>query len=152
VGVELCQALPTYLSERTASGHGSSLEYASPIEPAVLRTGSAPEFLTEERCFISEWSNSEADPSLSVARVRVEPGVATRWHALDGIAERYVILEGAGQVEVGGSIVEDVGPFDVILIPAGVPQRIRNIGTGDLVFLALCTPPFEQRSYRDLGR
>src|SRR3546814_13831640 len=34
--------------------------------------------LTEERCFLSEWSNHDDDPALSIARARVSPGVATR--------------------------------------------------------------------------
>src|SRR3546814_4640431 len=34
--------------------------------------------LTEERCFISEWSNHDDDPALSIARARVSPGVTTR--------------------------------------------------------------------------
>ena len=85
---------------------------------------------------------------LSVARARVQPGVTTSWHVLDGIAERYLILEGRGRVEVGRHLSEDVGPFDIVLIPQGEHQRIRNIGDGDLVFLAMCTPPFEHAAYR----
>lgn len=116
----------------------------------MIRTGNAPEFLTEERCSISEWLNSEADGALSIARARVLPGETTRWHALDGIAERYLVLEGQGRVEVGDSLVEDVRPYDVVLIPPGMRQRIANTGGGDLVFLALCTPPFRQDAYRDV--
>lgn len=37
---------------------------------------------------------------MSVARARVEPGRTTRWHRLEGIDERYLILEGCGLVEV----------------------------------------------------
>ena len=107
------------------------------------------ELLTEERCFISEWLRPSADRDLSIARARVAPGVTTRWHVLDGISERYLVLEGTGRAEVGESLVADVGPGDIVLIPPGARQRIENTGEGDLVFLALCTPPFEQGAYRD---
>jgi mannose-6-phosphate isomerase-like protein (cupin superfamily) len=75
--------------------------------------------------------------------------VTTRWHILDGIAERYVVLEGTGRAEVGESLTADVGPGDIVLVPPGTRQRIENTGEGDLVFLALCTPPFEQVAYQD---
>ena len=110
----------------------------------------ADEHWFEERCHISEWSNSPADPELSVARARVEPGITTRWHALSGITERYVILEGSGQVEVGEAPAQPVQTGDVVIIPPDVRQRIANTGPEDLVFLALCTPRFDPASYRDL--
>ncbi|MES1263705.1 MAG: cupin domain-containing protein, partial [Peristeroidobacter soli] len=80
----------------------------------------------------------------------VEPGVTTRWHRLAGTIERYVILEGRGRVEVGSLEAREVGPGDVVLIPAMCRQRITNTGAADLVFLAICTPRFEQANYQDL--
>lgn len=120
------------------------------IEPAVLRGSHAPEFFTEEQCHISEWSNSPADPGLSIARARVEPGVTTRWHRLSGVAERYCILEGSGLVEIEGLPATRVGPGDVVLIPPDRAQRIHNTGSGDLIFLALCTPRFRPEAYQAL--
>jgi len=86
---------------------------------------------------------------LSIARARLAPGVTTRWHVLEGIAERYLVLEGTGRAEVGESLVADVGPGDIVIIPPDVRQRIENTGNRDLVFIALCTPPFERAAYRD---
>ncbi|MGO1001331.1 hypothetical protein [Lysobacter sp. CA196] len=37
-----------------------------------------------------------------------------------------------------------------MVIPPGVPQRIANLGDGDLLFLAICTPRFEPGNYEDL--
>ncbi|HEY9546317.1 MAG TPA: cupin domain-containing protein [Solimonas sp.] len=106
--------------------------------------------LTEERCFISEWSNHDDDPALSIARARVSPGVTTRWHRLHHIIERYVILEGHGLVELGDQPPIAVATGDIVHIPAGVAQRIRNDGDRDLVFLALCTPRFIWTAYEDI--
>lgn len=110
----------------------------------------AAEFDTDERCFVNELSNTSDDPEFSIARARVEAGVRTRWHRLHGTAERYVILEGSGRVEVGDLPPQDVGPGDVVLIPPLCRQRITNIGPGDLVFLNLCTPRFRREAYEDV--
>ncbi|MBI5752573.1 MAG: hypothetical protein HZA59_10585 [Hydrogenophilales bacterium] len=42
------------------------------------------EFYTPEGCFITELSNSDADPEVSIAQARVPAGVTTRWHRLNG--------------------------------------------------------------------
>jgi mannose-6-phosphate isomerase-like protein (cupin superfamily) len=108
------------------------------------------EFYTAERCYINELSNSAADPEASIAKARVESGVATRWHRLNGITERYVILEGSACVEIGSLKPQKVGPGDVVLIPPECRQRITNDGNQDLVFLAICTPRFRQEAYEDI--
>jgi len=120
------------------------------MQARVIRPDAALEYLTEERCHILELSNSPDDSALSIARARVEPGVTTALHRVGDTAERYVLLDGTGLVEVAGGDAERVGPGDVVLIPPGVPQRITNDGDEDLVFLALCTPRFEARNYEDL--
>lgn len=108
------------------------------------------EYYFEEGCFITELLNSAEDPAVSVARARVEPGRTTRWHCLDDIAERYLVVEGIGRVEIGAEAPREVGPGDAVLIPAGCRQRITNTSTTDLVFLAVCTPHFMVSAYRDL--
>ena len=61
----------------------------------------ADEFFTAEKCYITELSNSDDDPDLSIARARVEPGVTTHWHRLSGTIERYCIISGRGRMELG---------------------------------------------------
>ena len=87
------------------------------------------------------------DEALSIARARVEPGVTTAFHKVANTAERYVILEGEGLVEVEGQDPESVTVGDIVLIPPGAEQRITNTGDRDLIFLALCTPRFQQDNY-----
>ncbi len=108
------------------------------------------EYYFKEGCFITELLNTPDDPAVSVARARVEPGRTTRWHSLEGISERYLLMEGRGRVEVGIEAARDVGPGAVVLIPPGCRQRITNTGRTDLVFLAICTPRFVTAAYRDL--
>lgn len=120
------------------------------MRPAILRGNAQPELMTAERCTIRELANIAHDPAVSIAQARVAPGVTTRWHRLRGIHERYVILQGHGRADVGDLPAADVGPGDVVLIPAGVRQRIANAGARDLVFLAICTPRFVPEAYEDI--
>ena len=120
------------------------------MKEAVKRLDAAGEFYTPEKCHIIELSNTSDDPDVSIARARVEPGITTRWHRVVGTAERYVILEGKGRVEVGTLAPQDVGPGDVVLIPPSCTQRISNVGNKDLVFLAICSPRFRVEAYEDL--
>jgi mannose-6-phosphate isomerase-like protein (cupin superfamily) len=118
--------------------------------PEVKLAGSAEEFATDERCHIIEVANDSGDEQLSIARARVEPGVTTAWHHLQGISERYLIVSGQGQVEVGELAPTLVGPGDVVRIPAGLAQRITNTGEDQLIFYALCTPRFTAAAYVNL--
>jgi len=107
------------------------------------------EFWTSERCYITELHNSDASPEASVAIARVEPGVTTQLHRLDGICERYIVRKGQGVVEVDG-VRQLLRTGDQAVIPAGAAQRIENTGDGDLEFYCLCTPRFFPASYVDL--
>ncbi len=108
------------------------------------------EFYTPERCYIIELSNIVSDPDASIAEARVPLGITTRWHRVIDTTERYVLLSGEGEVEVGNLPSERVGPGDVVLIPPGVRQRITNVGSKDLIFLAICTPRFQPEAYEDI--
>ena len=107
------------------------------------------EVWTEERCFIRELLNTSKSPNVSLAVARVEPGVTTQLHALSGIKETYIVRKGIGIVEVGGSEIP-VGINDTVFIDDNIPQRISNIGSGDLEFYCLCMPRFYPESYINL--
>lgn len=108
------------------------------------------EFCTPEGCHIVEIHNVADDEGCSIARARVRAGVTTQLHALSGVMERYVILEGEGLVETGNDAPTSVSTLDVVVIEAGAPQRITNVGKTDLVFLCVCTPRFQQECYINL--
>lgn len=122
----------------------------TPVDAAIHAFGDATEFYIDEGCHITELANGPDDPAVSVARARVTPGTATRWHRLHGIVERYVILSGQGRVEVGDQPPTAVSHGDTVIIPALCPQRIANTGTEDLVFLAICSPRFDPQAYEDI--
>ena len=120
------------------------------MKEAIRHIDLGTEFHTAERCSIIELSNTPDDSAVSLARVRVAPGVATRWHRLIRKAERYVILAGSGRMEVGDLSPREVNAGDVALIPPSCRQPITNIDPNDLLFLAICTPRFRREAYEDL--
>lgn len=120
------------------------------MKEAIRRADANAEFYTDERCFITELSNFDGDPAVSIARARVEPGQTTRWHRLRDTVERYVVLSGQGRAEIGHLDPQDVGPGDVVLIPPGCRQRITCVSTETLVFLAICSPRFRDEAYEDI--
>jgi mannose-6-phosphate isomerase-like protein (cupin superfamily) len=120
------------------------------MDASILKVNENAEYDTDELCYINELSNTPNDPDVSIARARVRPGVATRWHRLRDITERYAVIEGLGLVEVGSLAPQEIKSGDVVLIPPECRQRITNIGTGDLIFLAICSPRFQQSAYEDI--
>ena len=99
-----------------------------------------------ERCFVVENYSSK---EVSIARARVKPGVTTVAHHLKGVKEIYLIASGRGKVKVGDLPPTEVVEGDVVVIPAGVSQKITNTGKTDLVFYCICTPRFTPDCYCD---
>lgn len=119
--------------------------------PYLSRPDDTKEFYTNERCHILEcFNNHDTSKAFSIARARVEPGVTTAWHRLEKITEVYYILAGAGRMDLGEDTSFEVHPGDIVTIPEGMPQRITNTIDEDLLFLAICNPPFTDDNYEDL--
>jgi mannose-6-phosphate isomerase-like protein (cupin superfamily) len=121
------------------------------MKPEIVKADSLTEYLTPERCFIYEnWGLVRGnDPAVSIARARVEPGVATKTHHLEGTQEIYVITQGRGTVQIGDLAPADVTVGDTVVIPAGTRQKIVNTGKTDLIFYCVCTPAFTEACYRN---
>jgi len=117
------------------------------MKAAIKQQDLSNEYYFQEGCFIIELSNSSDDPDISIAQARVKVGVTTRWHRLKDTIERYYIVSGCGRVEVGDLPTQDVTCGDIVLIPSMCRQRISNTGDEDLIFLAICSPPFSSNIY-----
>ena len=120
------------------------------MKTSIKKQDLANEFYTTEKCFITELSNTSDDPEVSIARARLAPGVTTNWHRLKGTGERYCIIDGQGLVEIGEMLAQKVSSGDTVLIPPMCRQRMTNTGSGDLIFLAICTPRFMAGNYEDI--
>jgi len=121
------------------------------MKPKIVKATSLKELLMPERCFVFEnWGvGSSGDTAVSIARARVEPGVTTKAHHLEGIQEIYLIVKGKGKVQIGGLEPTNVSEGDTVIIPEGTSQKITNVGKTDLTFYCICTPAFTQDCYHD---
>ena len=102
----------------------------------------------KEGCFIEEWLNNSENEDISIARVRVEANSTTRKHKLLNTKEHYVILRGSGIVTIGEKTWQ-VNEKDVVSIMPGQSQNIENYNSNDLIFLAICSPRFEEKNYME---
>ena len=116
------------------------------MEPRIVKANGLKEYLTPERCFIAE-NYSSTDSKVSIASAKVNPGVTTVAHHLEGVDEVYIIIEGKGIMNVGNLEPTEVNAGDVVIIPAGTSQRITNRGKTDLIFYCICTPKFTANCY-----
>jgi mannose-6-phosphate isomerase-like protein (cupin superfamily) len=114
------------------------------LHPKIVKALSLNPYLTPEHCYIAE-NFSGKDVSIAVATVK--PSVTTKAHHLNGIQEIYIITAGKGMVAFSGLKPTMVSVGDVIVIPAGVSQKITNTGQTDLVFYCVCTPRFTDACY-----
>jgi mannose-6-phosphate isomerase-like protein (cupin superfamily) len=78
----------------------------------------------------------------SLAEAILHTGQATQEHYHATSEEIYYVLRGTGRMRIEGE-TRDVGAGDGIAIPPGKRHKLWNTGSGDLVFLCLCVPPYE---------
>ena len=119
------------------------------MQPCIKKFDSTSEYYINEGCYITEISNSNDDPYLSISRARVKPGVTTKLHKLLGTVERYVILQGEGLVVLNSQTPKKVLTNDIVIIPEDCPQQIKNCGAEDLIFLVVCSPRFTTSCYTE---
>lgn len=79
----------------------------------------------------------------SIAHAVVPVGESTLPHRLKKATELYYILSGNGRMHIGGE-EEDVRPGQAVLIPPQAVQHIRNTGDGDLEFLCIVIPAWQE--------
>ena len=108
----------------------SNARYAEPVTAADL---------AEVRLLVDRVNVGIA--SVSLAHATVAAGAETVWHCLENTDEIYFILSGTGLVFVGPE-TRTVSSGDTVWIPAGVAQKIRNLGADPLVFLCACGPAY----------
>lgn len=129
---------------------GRSLVQRGTQGETVCRPMIEDEFLSSEGVHILESWNVSEDPQLSIARARLGPGQASQPHRLRHTAERYVIVSGTGELQIGSLPPTLAHAGDVVYIPPGVRQSIVNTGAVDLVFYCLCSPRFDAADYEAL--
>jgi mannose-6-phosphate isomerase-like protein (cupin superfamily) len=78
----------------------------------------------------------------SLAHAVVRPGHSSLMHRLTAV-EVYYFLSGRGVIHVGNESVS-VGPGSTVAVPARTQQLVENKGDGDLSFLCIVDPPWQE--------
>jgi quercetin dioxygenase-like cupin family protein len=69
------------------------------------------------------------------ARVDIAPGITSPWHTHPG-GEIIYVLEGSLEYQLKGQQPQIYKPGEVLFVPAGVPHKATNVGTGNGAELA----------------
>lgn len=86
----------------------------------------------------------------SVAEVTITPGGCSTRHYHLQAEEVYYILQGQGQMAIGGEVCP-VGPGDAIVIPPFSQHLIRNIGVEELMMVVTCAPAWSPEDEIPVG-
>ena len=92
---------------------------------------------------IREYMGSAAGGAIqhSLAQITLPSGATARRHYHPVCEESYLILAGTGSVTLDDE-TRKVAAGDAIAIPANIVHTIINDSEADLVFLAVCVPPW----------
>jgi mannose-6-phosphate isomerase-like protein (cupin superfamily) len=75
--------------------------------------------------------------ALGINVIVMPPEFAGRRHYHYEQEETYFVHEGHAELELGDGSVHRLGPGGVARVDAATVRRIRNVGDGDLVYLAV---------------
>ena len=109
------------------------VRYDQIIEPLITPSG---EQISE---LIGKAAGDQSNHSL--AYIVIPPGKSSDPHFHQVSQESYYILEGEGEMVVDQQKLT-LTPGQVCYIEPGEIHQISNQGEGDLVFLAVCVPPW----------
>jgi mannose-6-phosphate isomerase-like protein (cupin superfamily) len=109
------------------------VQYDQITEPLITPSG---EQISE---LIGKASGDQSNHSL--AHIVIPPGKSSAPHYHQLSQESYFMLEGEGQMQVNEHQFV-LKPGQVCYIEPGETHQISNQGDGDLVFLAICVPPW----------
>ncbi|BAI60427.1 conserved hypothetical protein [Methanocella paludicola SANAE] len=106
-------------------------------------------YVTKDGSRIWELFHPGSSPvaGFSVAEARVDAGQETVAHVHHRSQEVYYILEGCGEMSLGGDALAVI-QGDAILILPGKRHNIKNTGVGALRILCICSPPY---AHEDTG-
>lgn len=80
--------------------------------------------------------------SMSLAEATVKKGASTKPHIHATSEEIYYILNGSAEIEIEGE-KKNVKKGDAVFIPSGAEHSIKNTWDAELIFLCICSPPYE---------
>ena len=100
-------------------------------------------FITKDGSEIRELAGTPTGNSLrqSLAEATVPPASETEEHYHEVTEEIYFFTSGSGVMKLGDEESE-VAAGDTVVIPPGMPHKLRNPGADPLKLLCCCAPPY----------
>ena len=111
----------------------------------IKSTKAVPAFLAGDKTTLRELlhpKNDHLDFGFSLAHCKVAVGNQSIPHTL-AQSETYYILEGQGKIFIGEEEA-NLQKGDLVFVPAKKEQFIQNIGSTELVFLVIVSPPWTE--------
>jgi mannose-6-phosphate isomerase-like protein (cupin superfamily) len=107
----------------------------------IRSLATAPAYTTKDGSSVrAVFEFGEVARNQSLVEASLPPGGSTERHLHATSEELYVILDGAGEMEIEGDRAP-VAAGDVVLIPPGSRHQITATD-GPLRFLCCCSPPY----------
>ena len=85
----------------------------------------------------------QATGKLEVVLGVLQPGGQALLHAHADLDQAMYVLEGGCRVESGGEAAE-MGPGQIVYLPAGVPHQVTALGPPALRLLVIYAPPLHR--------
>jgi mannose-6-phosphate isomerase-like protein (cupin superfamily) len=109
----------------------------------IENINSVEPFITKDGSEIRELAGTPTGNSLqqSLAEATVAAGAETEEHYHEVTEEIYFFTAGSGVMKLGDEET-DVSAGDTVVIPPGMPHKLRNPGAEPLKLLCCCAPPY----------
>ena len=107
---------------------------------------SLPTFIAGDATNIIEVFHPKNDAlpfNYSLAKASLEVGTSSYPHILKEQSELYIFLEGNAEVFIGEEKTF-ARKGDIVWVPAGVKQYVKNIGDETLHFFCIVDPPWQE--------
>jgi mannose-6-phosphate isomerase-like protein (cupin superfamily) len=101
------------------------------------------EYVAEDRAVAKEFLGPRSGglKNISIAEIRIPPGVTVLKHYHLQSEETYHVVEGSGTMYLDGEEAP-IAPGEAVAIRPGQWHSIRNTQEGDLVMIVTCSPPW----------
>lgn len=110
----------------------------------IIKISNCVDYVAEDRAVAKEFMSPKVSglKNLSIAEIRIPPGVTVKKHYHLESEETYHITEGFGIMHLDG-VEAPMNPGDAIAILPGQWHTIHNPNMTDLVMIVTCSPPWK---------
>ena len=87
------------------------------------------------------WGKNSPEARVTITRVTIEPGATQERHTHEAAEQIWLVEQGNGELLISNGSSEPLAEGDVVRTPPGDVHGLKNVGTTDLIYLSVTTPP-----------